>query len=79
MDCGVISSPDNAPGRRGRIRKETLRMQKESALMQEALNASLHQCGVPTLSEFYLDAIYKLSDLVLQCSGDLRSSVWMIS
>ena len=70
VDCGVIFPPDDAPGGRERIRKATLQMQKTSALMQGSLNASLHQCGAPLLSEFYLDAIYKLPDLVLQCCGE---------
>jgi MGT family glycosyltransferase len=70
VDCGVMFPPDNSPGGRERVRKANLQMQKQSALMQEAMNASLHQCGAPLLSEFYLDAIYKLPDLVLQCSGE---------
>jgi UDP:flavonoid glycosyltransferase YjiC (YdhE family) len=38
--------------------------------MQEALNDALNKCSVPALSEFWMDAIYMLPDLVLQSSGD---------
>ena len=70
VDCGPLSPPDNTPGGRQRIREATLQTQMAFAPMQEALNGVLNKSSVPALSEFWLDAIYTLPDLVLQFSGE---------
>lgn len=70
VDCGPLSPPDNTPGGRQRIREANLQTQMAFAPMQEALDGALNQCSVPALSEFWLDAIYMLPDLVLQFSGE---------
>ncbi|HEY4047228.1 MAG TPA: nucleotide disphospho-sugar-binding domain-containing protein, partial [Acidobacteriaceae bacterium] len=70
VDCGPLSPPDNTPGGRQRIREANLQSQTAFAPMQEALNDVLNQYSVPALSEFWLDAIYTLPDLVLQFSGE---------
>lgn len=70
VDCGPLSPPDDTPEGRQRIREANLQTQMAFAPMQEALNGVLKKCSVPALSEFWLDAIYTLPDLVLQFSGE---------
>jgi MGT family glycosyltransferase len=70
VDCAPLSPPDHAPGGRERIREINLQTQKAFWPMQEGLNDSLNECGAPALSDFWIDAIYKLPDLVLQFSGE---------
>jgi MGT family glycosyltransferase len=70
VDCAPLSPPDNTPGGRRRIREINQQTQRAFAPMQEALNEALNKCSVPALSEFWMDAIYKLPDLVLQFSAE---------
>jgi MGT family glycosyltransferase len=70
VDCGPLSPPDTKPGGRQRIYEVNLQTQMTYAPTQEGLNDSLKKCSVPALTDFWMDAIYKLPDLFLQFSEE---------
>jgi MGT family glycosyltransferase len=70
VDCGPLSPPDTTLGGRQRIREANLQTWMAYAPAQDGLNDALKKCSAPALSDFWMDAIYNLPDLVLQFSSE---------
>jgi MGT family glycosyltransferase len=71
IDCTLTSPPDTTPEGRRRNKKEQHQVHVDFQPATDCFNWSLYTCGAPPLPHFFLDCLYLLPDLFLQCTTEL--------